>query len=115
MTPDQRPKKLLQKQPSMRRMMLALLPCLGGSVYFFGWRALAVVAVACAVGFVAEWLFCRRFKQPVSEAVFVTGTLYALVMPPTVPWHVGSAGSGGTSSTPLWRAAVLCMCASRWR
>jgi Na+-transporting NADH:ubiquinone oxidoreductase subunit B len=88
MTPDQRPKKLLQKQPSMRRMMLALLPCLGGSVYFFGWRALVVVAVACAVGFVAEWLFCRRFKQPVSEAVFVTGTLYALVMPPTVPWHV---------------------------
>ena len=36
----------------------------------------------------AEYLFCRRRKEPVSEAVFVTAILYALTMPPTVPWHV---------------------------
>jgi Na+-translocating ferredoxin:NAD+ oxidoreductase RnfD subunit len=83
-----RPTKLLQKQAPMRRVMLATLPCVAGSVYFFGWRALAVIVVSCVVGFLAEWFFCRRFKQPVSEAVFVTAVLYALVMPPTVPWHV---------------------------
>ncbi len=72
----------------MRRVILATLPCLGGAVYFFGWRALAVTLLACFVGFVAEWLSCRKRGEPVSEAVFVTAILFALVMPPTVPWHI---------------------------
>ncbi len=78
----------LRKQPPMRRVILASLPCVAGAVYFFGWRALAVVLLSCVVGLVAEWLFCRRRGEPVSEAVFVTAFLFALVMPPTVPWHV---------------------------
>ena len=72
----------------MRRVMLAMLPCVGGSVYFFGWRSLAVIIVACAVGFIAECFFCRKRNEPVSEAVFVTGILFGLVMPPTASWHV---------------------------
>ena len=35
-----------------------------------------------------EYFFCRKRGEPVSEAALVTGILYALVMPPTVPWHV---------------------------
>jgi len=81
-------KKLARKQPSSRRVVLASLPCIAGGVYFFGWRSLAMVALACAVGFAAEWMFCRRRKEPVSEAVFVTAILFALILPPTVPWHV---------------------------
>ncbi|MCX7846750.1 MAG: RnfABCDGE type electron transport complex subunit D, partial [bacterium] len=64
------------------------LPCVAGGVYLFGWRVLVVVIVACVTGFVSEYIFCRRRKEPVTEAVFVTGTLYALILPPTVPWHV---------------------------
>lgn len=79
---------LLRKQPPMRRVIRALIPCMAGSVYFFGWRCLALVVVSCLCAFLAEWSFCRRRHEPVSEAVFVTGILYALVMPPTVPWHV---------------------------
>lgn len=79
---------LLKKQLIMRRVVLATVPCIAGSVYFFGWRCLALVAVSCLAGFLTEYLFCRQRGEPVSEAVFVTAVLYALVMPPTVPWHV---------------------------
>ncbi len=80
--------KLLKRQDIMRRVIAAVLPCVAGGVYFFGWRVLAVVALACTVGFVCEYLFCRRRKEPVTEAVFVTAILYALILPPNVPWHV---------------------------
>lgn len=79
---------ILRKQPPMRRVLIATVPCIAGGVYYFGWRSLAMVLVACAVAFLAEYLFCRQRGEPVSEAAFVTGTLYALVMPPSVPWHV---------------------------
>ena len=80
--------KLLRKQPMMRRVLAALLPCVAGGVYFYGWRSLVMVIISAAVGFGVEWFSCRRRKEPVSEAVFVTTTIYALIMPPTVPWHV---------------------------
>ena len=80
--------RLLRKQRPMRRVLLASVPCIAGGVYFFGWRSLAMVVVACIVAFCAEYLFCRVYDEPVSEAAFVTAVLYALVMPPTVPWHV---------------------------
>jgi Na+-transporting NADH:ubiquinone oxidoreductase subunit B len=83
-----KPPPILRKQAIMRRVILATLPCVAGAVYYFGWRTLAVIGVACAVGFLAEWLLARRRGEPASEAVFVTAILFGLVMPPTVPWHV---------------------------
>lgn len=81
-------RRWLRRQPAMRKVLLALVPCLLGSIYYFGWRCAAMAVVAAAVGFLAEGLFCRARKEPVSEAVFVTALLFTLVMPPTVPWHV---------------------------
>ena len=72
----------------MRRVLIAALPCILGAIYYFGWRSLAVVLVSCGVAFAAEYVFCRQRKEPVSQAAFVTAVLYALAMPPTVPWHV---------------------------
>ncbi|MHC4509761.1 MAG: RnfABCDGE type electron transport complex subunit D [Planctomycetota bacterium] len=88
-----KPGRVLKKQPVMRRVWLALLPCVAGAVYFFGWRSLAVVVWAAVVGFVVELIFTRSRGEPVSEAVFVTTTLLALIMPPTVPWHVVTIGT----------------------
>ena len=79
---------ILLKQLIMRKVILALLPCVAGSVYFFGWRSLGIVLLSAATGFAAEYVFARRWKEPVSEAVFVTTTIFALIMPPTVAWHV---------------------------
>ncbi len=87
-----KPKTILLKQPVMRRVLLALLPCAAGAVYFFGWRSLFLIVWAAVVGFVVELIFTRRRKEPVSEAVFVTTTLLALVMPPTVRLHVLTIG-----------------------
>lgn len=85
-------KKILLKQRAMRRILLALLPCVAGAVYFFGWRCLGVVLWAGAVGFLIEYVFARSRGEAVTEAVFVTTTLLALVMPSTVPWHVLTVG-----------------------
>ncbi len=92
MTEKTKPKTILLKQRAIRRVLLALLPCVAGAVYFFGWRSLFLIVWAGVVGFVVEWIFARRRKEPVTEAVFVTTTLFALVMPPTVSWHVLTIG-----------------------
>jgi Na+-transporting NADH:ubiquinone oxidoreductase subunit B len=82
--------KLFTKQVLMRRVIVATTPCVLASVYFFGWRSLVMVAVSCATAFLVEFIFTRVRKpqEPVSEAVFVSAILYALIMPPSVPWHV---------------------------
>lgn len=79
---------LLRKQPVMRKVVLATIPCIAGSVYFFGWRSLAVILVACLAGFITEYLFCRRRGEAATESVLVTAVLYSLILPPNVPWHV---------------------------
>jgi Na+-transporting NADH:ubiquinone oxidoreductase subunit B len=86
-------KRVLKKQVIMRRVLAALVPCVAGAVYFFGWRCLFIVAWAAVVGFLTELIFTRRRGEPVSEAVFVTTTIFALIMPPTVPWHVLTIGA----------------------
>ena len=82
----------LRKQPAMRKVLLAALPCAIGSIYYFGWRSLAMILFCCAAGYFFEWLFCRHRKEPVTEAVFVTAVLFALVMPPSAGWHVLTVG-----------------------
>jgi Na+-transporting NADH:ubiquinone oxidoreductase subunit B len=84
--------KTLLKQLIMRRVLLGLLPCIVGGVYFFGWRSLFLVVWSAAVGFVTELVFTRLRGEKVSEAVFVTTTIFALIMPPTVAVHVLTIG-----------------------
>jgi Na+-transporting NADH:ubiquinone oxidoreductase subunit B len=80
--------KWIRKQPPMQRVIIATLPCIAGGVYYFGWRSLAMALVSCAAAFATEYAFCRGRSEPVSQAAFVTAILYALVLPPNVPWHV---------------------------
>lgn len=92
MTSQLKNTRLLKKQPPMRKVLTGLLPCVCGAIYFFGWRSLAVIGVSCLAGFLTEFIFCRKRGEPVSEAVFVTAVLFALVMPPTVGFHVVVVG-----------------------
>jgi Na+-transporting NADH:ubiquinone oxidoreductase subunit B len=92
MVQGKKPAKILLEQLMMRRVLLALLPCVAGGVYFFGWRSLFMVVWAAIVGFIVEFIFTRHRSEPVTEAVFVTTTIFALIMPPTVPLHVLTIG-----------------------
>jgi Na+-transporting NADH:ubiquinone oxidoreductase subunit B len=84
--------KVLRKQLAMRKVLAATVPCIFGGVYFFGWRVLASIAFCCGLGFLVEYAFCRKRGEPVTEAVFVTAVLFALIMPAGVAWHVMGVG-----------------------
>jgi len=86
-------KGLVQWQLPMKRVLHALVPICAAAVYFFGWRALALIAAANAAGFVTEYLFLRASGKQVSSAVFVTGTLFALSLPPTLPVWMAVVGA----------------------
>ena len=81
--------KFINWQRPMTHLFVALAPIAVSAVYFFGWRALLVMAVANAAGFAVEYAFVKQWKQPVTSAVFVTNLLFALSLPPSLPiWMV---------------------------
>ncbi|MHC4264746.1 MAG: RnfABCDGE type electron transport complex subunit D [Planctomycetota bacterium] len=92
MGPKKKKSKLLLKQLIMRKVLLALLPCAAGSIYFFGWRSLFIIIWAGLVGFITEYIFTRKRGEPVTESVFVTTTIFTLIMPPSVSIHVITIG-----------------------
>jgi Na+-transporting NADH:ubiquinone oxidoreductase subunit B len=84
----------LLKQPIMNRVLYALAPALLLSVYLYGWRVLAVVAAANLAAVLTEYLFIYKKKGgKVSMAVFVTGTLLAMSLPPTIPLWISAVGA----------------------
>ena len=73
----------------MRDVLIALLPALIGSVYFFGLRALMVTLISAAACAFFEKLWCRLMKQDDKTydlSCLVTGVLLAFVCPPTIPY-----------------------------
>lgn len=83
---------VFQKQPMMRKVLYALAPIAAFSVYQYGPRVLAVLAVSLGAGFLTEYLFEKKKGGKVSEAVFVTASLFALSMPPAVPLWIVAVG-----------------------
>ena len=87
-------KKLFLKQVMMNRVLYALIPISLMAVYLYGFRVLGVIAVSNLAAFLTEYLFARQKKVPkVSMAVFVTGSLIALTLPPTIPMWIAAVGS----------------------
>lgn len=73
----------------MRDVIIALLPALAGSVYFFGFRALMVTLISVAACVFFEWGWCaiRKKKNKLYDlSAVVTGVLIAFVCPVTVPY-----------------------------
>ena len=76
-------------QTIMRDVLIALVPALLGSVYFFGFRALMVTLVSVAACVFFEWAWCRIMKQHCKVydlSACVTGVLLAFVCPVTIPY-----------------------------
>jgi Na+-transporting NADH:ubiquinone oxidoreductase subunit B len=84
--------KLINWQQPMVRVLKALAPLIVFAVYLFGWRIILMLLLVNAAGFLTEYMFTRRWKEPVSSAVFVTGCLYTLSLPPALPLWMAVAG-----------------------
>ncbi|MBN2874923.1 MAG: RnfABCDGE type electron transport complex subunit D [Spirochaetales bacterium] len=69
----------------MRRVLYALAPIVALAVWLYGPRVLVALAVSLGTGVLVEYLFEKKKNGKVSEAVLVSGTLFALAMPPAVP------------------------------
>ena len=76
-------------QTIMRDVLIALVPALLGSLYFFGFRALLVTLVSAAACVFFEWGFCKVRKlhcKTYDLSAVVTGVLLAFVCPVTIPY-----------------------------
>jgi len=74
----------------MTTVIIAVIPCILASVYFFGLRMLAMFVVSYAVGLSIEVLSAIVRKEEINEGFFVTGALFPLILPPALPlWMVG--------------------------
>ena len=76
-------------QHIMRDVLVALVPALIGSVYFFGPRALVVTLISVIACFLFEKLWCKFMKQDDKTydlSACVTGVLLAFVCPPTIEY-----------------------------
>jgi len=82
----------IRSQASVSRIMwlvvFALLPALGGSVWFFGLRSLLLVAITVASSMLFDTLAQRAFGRkttPFDGSAVITGLLLAYNLPPGVP------------------------------
>lgn len=80
------------KQGMMRKVLYALLPIILVAVYNFGLRVIGLLVVTTFFAVCTEWLFKRKAKKPVSEAVFITSFLFVLTLPPRTPYWIAAAG-----------------------
>ena len=76
-------------QTIMRDVLIALIPAMLGSIYFFGFRSLLVTLVSAAACVFFEWGFCKVRKlhcKTYDLSAVVTGLLLAFVCPVTIPY-----------------------------
>lgn len=73
----------------MTMVIIGLLPCTVAAFYFYGWRLIPMIIVSYAAGGAVEVLFACIRKEDIQEGFLVTGLIFPLVLPPTLPlWMV---------------------------
>ena len=80
----------------MHTVVMALVPAVAASIYFFGFRALLLLIVCIASSMVTEAIFQRVRKRPITVydgSAIITGTLLALTLPPSFPIFGAILGS----------------------
>ena len=77
----------------MMRVVYALIPVQLAAIYLFGWRVLALVGVSCFAAFLVEWAMIPPKPGKLSQAVWVTGALFGLSLPPTTPYWIAAVGA----------------------
>ena len=101
-------------------IIAALVPVMVFSVMGYGWHAARVMGVAVSSAVSFEWLIEKVFGKPVRVydcSAVVTGLVFSLLLPPSVPWWLVVTGSfvsilvgrqifGGNGGSPFNPALV---------
>ena len=80
----------------MLDVVIALIPALIVGVIVLGFRALMVTLISMAAAVVAEYLYSlclKRRNTIIDGSALVTGMLFALTLPSTVPYWIAAVGS----------------------
>ena len=81
-----------KRQKIMEKVLIALMPAFLGGIYFFGWRVAAMLVWVSLWGCIAEYVMARRRGDPLTGACLVTCALFALSLPPTLPFWMAAVG-----------------------
>jgi len=77
--------------------IIGLLPATAAAVYFYGLYALAIIMTSYIAGGIVEVAFAILRNREIEEGFLVTGLIFALVLPPTLPlWAVAIGSVFGT-------------------
>jgi Na+-transporting NADH:ubiquinone oxidoreductase subunit B len=76
----------------MSVVIIALLPCVIASFYLFGLRLAVMLVVSYIAGGVVEVTFAIVRKEQINEGFLVTGLLFPLILPPTLPLWLVAVG-----------------------
>ncbi len=72
--------------------IIALIPSTAAAVYFFRLHAVELILVSYISGGIAEVLFALIRKRDIEEGFLVTGLIFPLILPPSTPLWMASAG-----------------------
>ncbi|MCM8797938.1 MAG: RnfABCDGE type electron transport complex subunit D [Candidatus Omnitrophica bacterium] len=74
----------------MFTVIIALMPSVLAAIYLYGLRVILVIFVSYLVGGMVEVISAIFRKKEIQEGFLVTGLIFPLLLPPTIPlWMVG--------------------------
>lgn len=83
-------------QKLMLDVIIALVPALAASIFYFGFNSLVLVVASVISAVVTEYLCERAMNRPVTVtdlSAVVTGILLAFNLPAAAPWWIAVVGS----------------------
>jgi RnfABCDGE-type electron transport complex D subunit len=76
----------------MSAAIIALVPSAAAAIFFYGWDAVKIIAVSYVAGGIVEVLFALVRNKEIEEGFLVTGLIFPLVLPPSIPLWVVAVG-----------------------
>lgn len=76
----------------MSMVVVALIPVTLAAVYFWGLKVVSIILVSYIFGGLVEVGFAIARKKEIHEGFLVTGLIFPLILPPTVPLWVVAVG-----------------------
>lgn len=83
-------------QKLMLDVIIALVPALAASIFYFGFNSLILLVASVITAVVTEYLCERAMNKPITVtdlSAVVTGILLAFNLPSTAPWWIAVVGS----------------------